>query len=163
MSAGRRFRSGIGYDVHRLVEGRRLVLGGVEIPHDRGLAGHSDADVLLHAIADALLGAAGLGDIGVHFPPEDSTWKDADSVDLLRRVAERVAGAGWSVENVDATLVAEAPRIRPHVDAMRQTIASALGVPLDAVSVKATTSEGIGFVGRGEGMAATAVCALARE
>lgn len=163
MSAGRRFRSGIGYDVHRLVEGRRLVLGGVEIPHDRGLAGHSDADVLLHAIADALLGAAGLGDIGVHFSPEDSTWKDADSVDLLRRVAERVAGAGWSVENVDATLVAEAPRIRPHVDAMRQTIASALGVPLDAVSVKATTSEGIGFVGRGEGMAATAVCALARE
>lgn len=163
MSAGRRFRSGIGYDVHRLVEGRRLVLGGVEIPHDRGLAGHSDADVLLHAIADALLGAAGLGDIGVHFPSEDSAWKDADSVDLLRRVAERVSGAGWSVENVDATLVAEAPRIRPHVDAMRETIASALGVPLDAVSVKATTSEGIGFVGRGEGMAATAVCALARE
>lgn len=163
MSPARRYRSGIGYDVHRLVAGRRLVLGGVEVPHDRGLAGHSDADVLVHAIADALLGAAGLGDIGSHFPPEDPAWKDADSLDLLRRVAGLVAGDGWGVENVDATLLAEAPRIRPHVDAMRRTIASALEVPVDAVSVKATTTEGIGFVGRGEGMAAMAVCALARE
>lgn len=163
MNPARRYRSGIGYDVHRLVAGRRLVLGGVEVPHDRGLAGHSDADVLVHAIADALLGAAGLGDIGSHFPPEDPAWKDADSLDLLRRVAGLVAGDGWGVENVDATLLAEAPRIRPHVDAMRRTIASALEVPVDAVSVKATTTEGIGFVGRGEGMAAMAVCALARE
>lgn len=157
-----RFRTGIGYDVHRLVEGRRLVLGGVEIPFDRGLEGHSDADVLLHAIADALLGAAGLGDIGAHFPPDDPAWKDADSVDLLRRVADRVADAGWAIENVDATLLAEAPRIRPHVEAMTRTIASALRVPAASVSVKATTSEGIGFVGRGEGMAAMAVAALGR-
>lgn len=160
MSPAAGFRTGIGYDVHRLVEGRRLVLGGVEIPHDRGLAGHSDADVILHAIADALLGAAGLGDIGAHFPPDDPAWKDADSVDLLRRVTRRVADAGWRVENVDATLLAEAPKIRPHVESMRLTIAAALDVSVDAVGVKATTSEGIGFVGRGEGMAAMAVCAL---
>lgn len=160
MSPPAGFRAGIGYDVHRLVEGRRLVLGGVEIPHDRGLAGHSDADVILHAIADALLGAAGLGDIGAHFPPDDPAWKDADSVDLLRRVTRRVADAGWRVENVDATLLAEAPKIRPHVESMRRTIAAALDVAVDAVGVKATTSEGLGFVGRGEGMAAMAVCAL---
>lgn len=158
----RRFRTGIGYDVHRLVEGRRLVLGGVEIPFDRGLEGHSDADVLLHAIADALLGAAGLGDIGAHFSPQDPAWEGADSVDLLERVAAMVADAGWEIENVDATLLAEAPKIGPRVADMRRTIAAALGLPVAAVSVKATTNEGIGFVGRGEGMAAMAVAGLAR-
>ncbi|MBW3660646.1 MAG: 2-C-methyl-D-erythritol 2,4-cyclodiphosphate synthase [Gemmatimonadetes bacterium] len=162
MSPAPRLRAGIGYDVHRLVEGRRLVLGGIEIPHEKGLAGHSDADVLLHAIADALLGAAGMGDIGEHFPSDDPTWEGADSVVLLRRVVVRVAEAGWTVANVDATLLAEAPKIRPHVDAMRRTIASTLGVAVASVSVKATTSEGMGFVGRGEGMAAMAICALTR-
>lgn len=157
-----RFRTGIGYDVHRLVEGRPLVLGGVRIPYDRGLEGHSDADVVLHAIGDALLGAAALGDVGAHFPPDDPAWKDADSVDLLRRIVGLVADAGWEVADVDATLLAEAPKIRPHVDAMRNAIAAALGVPVERVSVKATTSEGMGFVGRGEGMAALAVAGLAR-
>ncbi|MDX1661157.1 MAG: 2-C-methyl-D-erythritol 2,4-cyclodiphosphate synthase [Gemmatimonadota bacterium] len=163
MSQATRFRTGIGWDVHRLVEDRPLILGGVEIPWERGLAGHSDADVLLHAIADAMLGAAGLGDIGVHFPPDDPAWEDADSVDLLRRVGGRVNDAGWRVENVDATLLAEAPKIRPHVDAMRRRIAEALDVRVDVVSVKATTAEGLGYVGREEGMAAMAACALRSE
>lgn len=154
-------RSGIGYDVHPFAEGRRLVLGGVEIPHDRGLAGHSDADALLHAIADALLGAAALGDIGALFPPDDPAWMDADSVDLLQRVADRVAGAGWRIVHVDATLLAEAPRIGPHVPAIRAKIAATLRLPVEGVSVKATTSEGMGFVGRGEGIAALAVATIA--
>lgn len=153
-------RSGIGFDVHRLVAGRRLVLGGVEIPHPMGLAGHSDADVLLHAIADALLGAAVLGDIGVHFPPEDPEYEGADSVSLLRQVADRVADAGWRIDHVDATLLAEAPRIGPHVPRMRQTIAAALRLPGESVSVKATTTEGLGLVGREEGIAALAVATL---
>jgi 2-C-methyl-D-erythritol 2,4-cyclodiphosphate synthase len=153
-------RSGIGYDVHRFAAGRRLVLGGVEIASERGLAGHSDADVLLHAIADALLGAAALGDIGRHFPPGDPRWQDADSRDLLARVAGLVAAAGYEVVNVDATVIAEAPRLFPHVPAMCAAIAGALGVPTGAVNVKATTNEGLGFVGREEGIAALAVATI---
>jgi 2-C-methyl-D-erythritol 2,4-cyclodiphosphate synthase len=154
-------RIGYGYDVHRLVEGRPLVLGGVEIEHAKGLAGHSDADVLVHAIADALLGAAALGDLGAHFPDTDDAWAGADSLNLLRTVRERVAAADYTVENVDATLVMDAPKLRPHIDAMRQHVADALDAPVGAVSVKATTSEGLGFTGDGQGAAAHAVCLLA--
>ncbi|MGH2531873.1 MAG: 2-C-methyl-D-erythritol 2,4-cyclodiphosphate synthase [Thermomicrobiales bacterium] len=154
------YRSGIGYDAHRFAEGRALVLGGVRIPHSRGLAGHSDADVLLHAIADAILGAAALGDIGQHFPPSDPAFKDAESRDLLARVRALVAARGFAVVNVDATVIAEAPRIGPHVPAMRRVIAEALGIAEDAVGVKATTNEGMGFVGREEGIAALAVATL---
>lgn len=153
-------RVGIGYDVHRLVEGRPLILGGVTIPHSHGLAGHSDADVLLHAIADALLGAAALGDIGQHFPDTDPAWEGADSLALLRTVVERVQTAGYQVGNVDATVVLERPKLRPHIGAMTTTIAQALGVETGAVSVKATTSEGMGFVGTKEGAAAYAICLL---
>ncbi|MEQ9105200.1 MAG: 2-C-methyl-D-erythritol 2,4-cyclodiphosphate synthase [Rhodothermales bacterium] len=153
-------RIGFGYDVHRLVEGRRLMLGGVHVPFDRGLDGHSDADVLLHAISDALLGAAALGDIGALFPDTDPEWKDADSMMLLAEVVRRVQASGWRVVNVDATVVAERPRLRPHVDAMRERIAGVLGVPVSCVSVKATTSERMGFVGTEQGMAAQAVCLL---
>jgi 2-C-methyl-D-erythritol 2,4-cyclodiphosphate synthase len=153
-------RTGIGYDVHRLVEGRRLVLGGVEIPHERGLEGHSDADALLHAIADALLGAAALGDIGRHFPPGDARWKDADSRDLLARVAALVAEAGYEVVNVDATVIAEAPRLLPYLATMGAAIAATLGIAAGAVNVKATTNEGMGFVGRGEGIGALAIATI---
>lgn len=156
----KQMRIGYGYDVHRLEEGRPLILGGVEIAHERGLAGHSDADVLLHAIADALLGAAALGDLGVHFPDTDTQWAGADSRDLLRTVQARVAEAGYVVGNVDATVVLEAPTLRPHIDAMRQNVAGTLAVEVGQVSVKATTSERLGFVGRGEGAAAQAVCLL---
>jgi 2-C-methyl-D-erythritol 2,4-cyclodiphosphate synthase len=148
---------GIGYDVHRYDEARDLVLGGVELPHEVGLAGHSDADVLLHAIIDALLGAAGLGDIGQTFPPDDSQWKDASSLDLLRRASALVREAGFEVGNVDATVIAEGPRLAPHISAMRERIAAALGVDARRVSVKATTHEGLGSLGRGEGIAAMAV------
>ncbi|ACY47990.1 2-C-methyl-D-erythritol 2,4-cyclodiphosphate synthase [Rhodothermus marinus] len=154
------FRIGFGYDVHRLVPGRPLILGGVRIPSERGLAGHSDADVLLHAIADALLGAAALGDIGRHFPDTDPRWKDADSLELLRQVYHQVVAAGYEVANVDSTVVLERPRLRPHIDAMRANIARVLALPAEAVSVKATTSEGMGFVGIGEGAVAFAVCLL---
>ncbi len=153
-------RIGHGYDVHRLVAGRPLVLGGVTVPSDLGLDGHSDADVLAHAIADALLGAAALGDIGLHFPDTDAAWKGADSIDLLRSVTARVADAGWRVGNVDATVVLERPKLRPHIDAMRECLAGAMGVEVSAVSVKATTGEKMGFVGTGEGAAAHAVCLL---
>jgi 2-C-methyl-D-erythritol 2,4-cyclodiphosphate synthase len=153
-------RTGIGYDAHRFAPGRRLVLGGVEISHPQGLLGHSDADVLLHAIADALLGAAALGDIGHHFPPSDAAWRDADSRIFLRRAAELVAARGFAIANVDATVIAEAPRIGPYVSAMRRVIAGALGIAADAVGVKATTNEGMGFVGRGEGIAALAIATL---
>ena len=153
-------RIGFGYDVHRLVEGRPLVLGGVTIPHERGLLGHSDADVLLHAISDAVLGAAALGDIGTHFPDTDEAWRGADSLELLRVVEGRVREAGYRVGNVDATVVLERPKLRPHVDAMRANVADALGLAVGAVSVKATTSEQMGFVGTREGAAAYAVCAL---
>ncbi|AEN72974.1 2-C-methyl-D-erythritol 2,4-cyclodiphosphate synthase [Rhodothermus marinus SG0.5JP17-172] len=154
------FRIGFGYDVHRLVPGRPLILGGVRIPSERGLAGHSDADVLLHAIADALLGAAALGDIGQHFPDTDPRWKDADSLELLRQVYHQVVAAGYEVANVDSTVVLERPRLRPYIDTMRANIARVLALPIEAVSVKATTSEGMGFVGIGEGAVAFAVCLL---
>lgn len=153
-------RIGFGYDVHRLVEGRDLVVGGVTISHERGLEGHSDADVLLHAIADALLGAAALGDIGSHFPDTDPAWEGADSLKLLAAVREEVRGEGYAVGNVDATVVLERPKLRPHVDAMRQNVASALDADLGQVSIKATTSERMGFVGTENGAAAYAVCLL---
>ncbi len=153
-------RVGIGYDAHRFAPGRRLILGGVEIPHDRGLAGHSDADVLLHAIADAVLGAAALGDIGQHFPPTDERFRDADSQDLLREAVRLAQDAGWVAGNVDATLLAEAPRVAPYVPLMRERIAACLSIALDAVGVKATTNEGMGAIGRGEGIAALATATL---
>jgi 2-C-methyl-D-erythritol 2,4-cyclodiphosphate synthase len=151
---------GIGYDVHRFAEGRRLVLGGVELEHDRGLAGHSDADVLTHAILDALLGAAGRGDIGQRFPDTDPAWKDADSIELLRTVVRELAAEGLQPAHVDATVVLEAPKLGAASDAIRTRLADALGVALERVNVKATTGEGIGFVGRGEGAAALAVAIL---
>lgn len=153
-------RIGIGYDVHRLVEGRPLILGGVTIPHDRGLDGHSDADVLLHAIGDAVLGAAALGDIGAHFPDTDAEWEGADSQELLRRVAAAVAEAGYTPHNVDATVVLERPKLQPHIADMRANVAAALDLKTDAVSVKATTNEGLGPVGREEGAVAHAVCTV---
>jgi 2-C-methyl-D-erythritol 2,4-cyclodiphosphate synthase len=150
-------RSGIGIDSHRFETGRRLVLGGVEIPYERGLAGHSDADVLAHAIADALLGAAGLGDIGQHFPDTDEAWRDADSMELLRSVVERVRAAGHELVHVDATVMLEQPKLAPHREAIHASLAAVLG----SVNVKATTGEGMGFVGRGEGAAALAVATIA--
>ena len=153
-------RVGTGFDVHALVAGRRLVIGGVTIAFERGLAGHSDADVLLHAIADALLGALALGDLGTHFPDADPKWKNADSRALLRHVAMLVAAAGYGVGNVDATIIAQAPRMAPHVEAMRANIAADLGCDLHRVSVKAKTTERLGFTGRGEGIAAMAVALL---
>jgi 2-C-methyl-D-erythritol 2,4-cyclodiphosphate synthase len=154
------FRIGQGYDVHRLVEGRPLVLGGEQIPFERGLDGHSDADVLLHALGDALLGAAALGDLGEHFPPDDPVWKGADSVDLLRRIIGHVRGAGCRVVNCDLTVIAEAPKLGPYKKSIRSRIARELGLHGDAVSLKATTHEGLGALGRGEGIAAMAVVLL---
>jgi 2-C-methyl-D-erythritol 2,4-cyclodiphosphate synthase len=153
---------GFGYDTHRLVAGRPLILGGIEIEHDLGLEGHSDADVLTHAVMDALLGAAGLGDIGEHFPDAEEQFRGADSIVLLQRVAELVAAEGLRVVNVDATVVLERPKLAPHRAAMRARLAEALGVDDRRVNVKATTGEGMGFVGRGEGAAALAVAALER-
>jgi 2-C-methyl-D-erythritol 2,4-cyclodiphosphate synthase len=153
-------RIGHGYDVHRLVPGRRLVLGGVVVPSEAGLDGHSDADVLTHAIADAVLGAAGLGDIGVHFPDTDPRWKDADSMRLMAAVVELANEAGWVVGNVDATLILERPKVRAHIDEMRFRLSEVLGVDVGAISVKATTGEGLGFEGRREGASAHAVCLL---
>jgi 2-C-methyl-D-erythritol 2,4-cyclodiphosphate synthase len=153
-------RIGQGFDVHQLVAGRRLVIGGVEIAHDRGLLGHSDADVLLHAICDALLGAAALGDIGQHFPDSDARYKGIDSRELLRRVAGLVSEEGYVAGNVDATIIAEAPRMAPHIPAMVANIAADLGIDAASVNVKATTTERLGFAGRGEGIAAQAVCLL---
>ena len=153
-------RIGHGYDVHRLVAGRPLILGGVVVPSAVGLDGHSDADVLTHAVIDALLGAAALGDIGAHFPDTDDAWRGADSLDLLRTVVARVGTAGFTVGNVDATVVLQRPKLREHVEAMRETLAAGLGVDVGRVSVKATTGEGMGFVGTGEGAAAHAVALL---
>lgn len=153
------FRTGIGYDVHQFAPGRRLVLGGIEIDHDQGLAGHSDADVALHAVTDAILGAAGKGDIGEHFPPTDEAWRDADSADLLRK-ALRIVGPQWRVENVDLVIMAEAPKIGPHRGSMRDRISAILGIDVNRVNVKATTTEGLGFVGRREGIAAMATALL---
>ncbi len=152
-----KIRTGFGYDSHRLVEGRPFMLGGIRIPHDKGGLGHSDADVLLHAICDALLGAVALGDIGAHFPDTDAAWKDADSKALLAQVVKLLHEREWAVCNMDCTVVLEQPKLRPHVDAMRASIAALLGTPLDAVSVKASTNEKMGFTGRGEGVCAYAV------
>ena len=152
-------RTGLGVDTHRFAEGRRLVLGGVEIPHDRGLAGHSDADVLAHAITDAILGAAGLGDIGEHFPDTDPRWEGADSIPLLREAVLRARQAGWAVTHIDATVMLERPKLAPFRAAMRERLADATGA---TVNVKATTGEGMGFVGREEGVAALAVATLER-
>ncbi len=153
-------RIGHGYDAHRLTPGRRLVLGGVGIPWERGLDGHSDADVLTHAVMDALLGAAALGDIGRLYPDTDPRYEGADSLALLRDVADRVAGAGYAVGNVDATVVAQAPKLAPYLDRMARNLADALGVARGCVNVKATTEERMGFTGRGEGIAAHAVCLI---
>jgi 2-C-methyl-D-erythritol 2,4-cyclodiphosphate synthase len=155
-----RLRVGQGYDVHRLVEGRPLVLGGERIPFHLGLDGHSDADVLLHALGDALLGAAGLGDLGEHFPPGEERWRGASSVDLLGHILALVAAAGWRVLSCDLTLIAQAPRLAPHRDSIRQRLAGLLAVEPTAVGLKATTNEGLGALGRGEGMAALAVVLL---
>ncbi len=153
-------RAGIGYDIHRFEAGRRLILGGIELPGETGLGGHSDADVLLHAIIDALLGAAGLGDIGHHFPPDDPAWQDASSLDLLRRTLALVQEAGFEVQSVDSTVIAERPRLAQHLPAMRARIAEALGTETRAVNVKATTNQGLGALGRGEGIAAMAVAVV---
>ncbi len=155
-------RIGEGWDTHQLVTGRPLVLGGVTIPHSHGLLGHSDADALLHAITDALLGGAGLGDIGRHFPDTDPAFKGADSVRLLQEAAQRVGLAGWAVVNIDSTIVAQAPKMAPHIPAMRECIAAALGLPADAVNVKAKTAEKMGPVGEGRAIEARAVCLLRR-
>lgn len=156
-------RVGLGYDVHPLVTGRRLVLGGVEIPGTVGLAGHSDADVLAHAIGDAVLGAAGLGDLGTHFPPEDERWRNVSSLELLRHIRRLVQEAGWRIAYVDATLVAEYPRIAPFRERMRERIAEVLAITTTQVNLKATTNERLGFIGRGEGIAALAVATLESE
>ena len=153
-------RTGIGFDTHRLVAGRPLIMGGMEIPHERGLLGHSDADVLTHAIMDALLGAIADGDIGQHFPPSDACWKDANSIGLLRLVVTRLHTQGWRVGNIDATVLAEAPRLAPHIPGMRTCLAEALGVDTMQVSVKATTTEGLGAMGRREGISAMAVATV---
>ncbi|WP_296749319.1 2-C-methyl-D-erythritol 2,4-cyclodiphosphate synthase [Thiobacillus sp.] len=156
-------RVGHGFDVHAFAENRKLIIGGVEIPHELGLAGHSDADVLLHAICDALLGAAGLGDIGRHFPDTDMAFAGIDSRILLRRVAEQLRERNWRVGNVDATIIAQAPKMAPHIARMTAHIADDLGIALDRVNVKATTTEKLGFTGRREGIAAEAVCLIGRD
>ena len=153
-------RIGTGYDVHRLVEDRKCIIGGVEIPHEKGLSGHSDADVLLHAVMDALLGAAALGDIGKHFPDTEETYRGISSLELLKKVGDLLEEHTFLIENIDATIIAQAPKMRPHIDKMRENIARALGLEPAQVSVKATTEEGLGFTGRGEGISAQAVCLL---
>lgn len=155
-------RIGQGYDVHRLVEGRKLILGGVEVPFERGLLGHSDADVLTHAVMDALLGAAGLGDIGQHFPDSDPAYAGADSLRLLAAVMEKLTAAGWQVGNVDATIIAQRPKLATFLPQMRQNLALIMGVLPDQINVKATTEEGLGFTGSGEGIAAQAVALLVK-
>lgn len=153
-------RIGQGYDVHKLVENRKLIVGGVDIPYEKGLLGHSDADVLLHAISDALLGAAAMGDIGCLFPDNDAKFKDADSLLLLAEVVKVLADKGYGIVNVDATIIAQKPKMKPHIENMRANIAKACGVEIDRISVKATTEEGLGFTGAGEGIAAQAVCLI---
>ncbi|MHB8837212.1 MAG: 2-C-methyl-D-erythritol 2,4-cyclodiphosphate synthase [Candidatus Methylomirabilia bacterium] len=162
MSRDPGLRVGTGFDVHSFARDRALVIGGVTVPHERGLAGHSDADVLLHAVCDALLGAAALGDIGRHFPDRDPAFRGISSLELLRRTVALLADAGWSPLQVDTTVIAEAPRISPYEPAMREAIAAALGIPAGSVGVKATTTEGLGFIGRREGIAAQAVCLIVR-
>ena len=153
-------RVGMGYDVHKLVEGRDLILGGVKIPHTLGLLGHSDADVLLHAIMDALLGAAALGDIGKHFPDTDSKYKGISSIKLLEHVADLISEKGYVVENIDATIIAQKPKMRPYIEEMEKNIAKALGIDVSQINVKATTEEGLGFTGTEQGISSQAICAL---
>ncbi len=153
-------RIGMGYDVHRLAEGRDLIVGGIHIPYEKGLLGHSDADVLLHAIADALLGAAALGDIGKHFPDNDPKYEGANSLNLLAMVGAMVEANSYLIENIDATIIAQAPKMRPYIDRMRENIAAALSIDISQINIKATTEEGLGFTGSGEGMAAQAICML---
>ncbi len=153
-------RIGMGYDVHKLVENRKLIIGGVEIPYEKGLLGHSDADVLLHAIMDALLGAAALGDIGKHFPDTDERYKGASSMKLLEHVGKLLTENLFLIENIDATIIAQAPKMRPHIDTMRENIARALEIDISQVNVKATTEEGLGFTGSGEGISSQAICML---
>ena len=153
-------RIGHGYDVHRLTEGRRLILGGVEVPYEKGLLGHSDADVLTHAVMDALLGAAAMGDIGCLFPDNDEKYKGADSLELLREVVRVIGAQGWHIVNIDSTVAAQAPKLRPYIDEMRRNIADACSLDVSCVSVKATTEEGLGFTGRREGISASAVCLI---
>lgn len=156
-------RVGFGYDVHCLTEGRKLILGGVDIPYEKGLLGHSDADVLLHSISDAILGAAALGDIGKHFPDNDSKFKDADSLVLLKIAYDAVRKKGYILGNIDVTVCAQAPKLAPHIEKMRENIAKALECDIDKISVKATTTEHLGFVGKGEGISSYAVCLLENE
>lgn len=153
-------RIGMGYDVHRLVEDRKLIIGGVEIPYEKGLLGHSDADVLLHAVMDALLGAAALGDIGKHFPDTDPKYKGISSMKLMEHVRDLLEENFFLIENIDATIIAQAPKMRPYIDAMRKNIADALGIDIEQVNVKATTEEGLGFTGSGEGISSQAICML---
>ncbi|MDE5628192.1 MAG: 2-C-methyl-D-erythritol 2,4-cyclodiphosphate synthase [Muribaculaceae bacterium] len=157
------FRIGNGFDVHRLVQGRKCIICGVEIPHETGLLGHSDADVALHALTDALLGAAAMGDIGAHFPDTDEQWRGADSRMLLREVVKKIAARGYAPVNVDITIMAQAPKMRPHINAMRANVAADLGIDIDDVSIKATTTEGLGFTGRREGIAAQASALLTKN
>lgn len=159
----REWRVGQGWDIHRLVPGRKLVLGGIEISHNKGLSGHSDADVLAHAIIDALLGATADGDIGTHYPDNDPAWKDASSIAMLRSVAERLRSRGWSVVNIDTTVIAESPRLGPYRDQIRESISAAIGINLRAVSLKAKTAEKLGAEGRGEAISAQAVAMVARD
>lgn len=153
-------RVGIGYDVHKLAEGRKLIMGGVDIPYEKGLLGHSDADVLLHAIMDALLGAAALGDIGKHFPDTDDRYKGISSIELLKQVGKLLDKNNYIIENIDATIIAQRPKMRPYIDEMRSNIANALGIDAGQVNVKATTEEGLGFTGSGEGISSQAICSL---
>ena len=157
------FRIGHGYDVHRLTEGRPLIIGGVNIPHEAGLLGHSDADVLVHAIMDSMLGALALGDIGKHFPDTDERYKGADSIELLRQVEKIIGTNGYSVANIDSTILAQAPKMAPHIEQMRKNVADAIGIDVSCVSVKATTEEKLGFTGEKKGIAAHAVCLLTRK
>ena len=155
-------RAGHGYDVHKLAKGRKLILGGVEIPYENGLLGHSDADVLTHAVMDSLLGAAALGDIGKHFPDNDDSFKGADSIELLRKVIEILRKDGWSVGNIDATILCQAPKLAPYIEKMREILGTAMGIDTDRVSVKATTEEKLGFTGEGKGIAAHCVCIITK-
>ena len=157
------FRIGHGYDVHRLTEGRPLIIGGVNIPHEAGLLGHSDADVLVHAIMDSMLGALALGDIGKHFPDTDERYKGADSIELLRQVSKIIDNHGYSVANIDSTILAQAPKMAPHIEQMRKNVADAIGIDVSRVSVKATTEEKLGFTGEKKGISAHAVCLLTRK
>ncbi len=156
-------RIGLGYDVHKLTENRDLILGGVKIPYELGLLGHSDADVLVHAIMDSLLGAAALGDIGKHFPDTDEKWRGADSIELLKAVGNILSENGYSVCNIDSTIIAQKPKLAPYIEQMRENIAKALTLPIDRVSVKATTTEKLGFCGRGEGIAAESICLIEKN